>query len=114
MLTGNEPLDIFSTLGGLYIQCIQKGQLLGLEEDDLLQTYGQGIIDAIGMEYIDACRVEGVSYGLPNNRDFAVGKGCFAVSTDLLEEIGYKFKNTGEIEHITLDEVHEIFTKINP
>ena len=37
--------------------------ILFLEEDELLQTYGQGIIDVLGQEYIDACRVGGVLYG---------------------------------------------------
>lgn len=113
MLTGDEPLDIFITLGGLYFPSIQKGQLVDLEEDNLLETYGAGIIEAVGWEFIDACRVGGVLYGLPNNRDIAQGKGCAAVRTDLLEEIGYEFQNQGEIEKITLDELNEIYAKIH-
>lgn len=113
MLTGNEPLDIMNTLGGLYVTSIQNGQLKDLEEDGLLETYGQGIIDAIGQEYIDACRVGGVLYGLPNNRDMAQGRGCAAIRTDLLEETGYEFQNSGEIEKISLEELNNIYAAIH-
>ena len=113
MLTGEEQLDILITIGGLFIPSIQNGQLIDLEQDDLLQTYGQGIIDAVGEEYIDACRAGGVLYGLPNNRDFAQGRGCASVRTDLLEEIGYEFKNEGEIEHITIDQLNDIYAQIH-
>jgi putative aldouronate transport system substrate-binding protein len=113
MLTGREPLDIISTVTSLYVPSIQNGQLLDLEENNLLETYGQGIIDAIGWDYINACRVGGVLYGLPNNRDFAQGRGCAAVRTDLLKGIGYEFKHEGEIEHITLEQLNDIYTKIH-
>ena len=111
-LTGNEPLDVFITIGNLYVPSIQKGELINLEENDLLKTYGQGIIDAVGMTYIDACRVGGVLYGLPNNRDMAQGRGCASVRTDLLDQIGYQSKNTGEIEKVTLDELDNIYAQI--
>jgi putative aldouronate transport system substrate-binding protein len=112
MLTGNEQLDIFITIGGLFMPSIQNGQLMDLEENGLLQTYGKDIPGAIDEIYINACRAGGVLYGLPNNRDMAQGRGCAAVRTDLLEAIGYTFKKQGEIEHISLSELNDIYAKI--
>lgn len=113
MMSGNEQLDIISTLENLYLPAIMNGQLLDMEQDDLIQTYGQGIYEEVGEVYIDACRINGVLYGLPNNRDMAMGKGASAVRTDLLEQIGYEFKNEGEIEYITQEEMDDIFAKIH-
>lgn len=112
MLTGSEPLDIFVTIGGLYTPSIMNGQLVDLEQDDLLNTYGSGIIEAVGQEYIDACRVNGILYGLPNNREFAQGRGCASVRTDLLEEIGYPVNKDVEIEKISLDQLNDIYAQI--
>ncbi len=113
MLSGNEQVDIVVSLGGFYPTIVRNGQLIDLEKDDLLQTYGKGIIEQVGMTFIDACRMGGVLYGLPNNRDFAQGKGCFAVRTDLLEGIGYQFQNKGEIETGTMQDIETIFQKIH-
>lgn len=113
MLTGNEQLDIFCTISGLFMPSIQNGQLLDLEEDGLFQTYGKDIPTVMEDIYINACRVGGVLYGLPNNRDMAQGRGCAAVRTDLLQEIGYTLKNQGEIERISIDELNDIYARIH-
>ena len=114
MMSGSEQLDEIITLGGnLYLTGVQNRQYTDLEENGLLQTYGQGIIDAVGMDFINACRVGGVLYGLPNNRDMAVGKGCFAFRTDILEAVGYQFQKSGEIEKGTMDTINDLFAKIH-
>jgi len=113
MMSGNEQLDVIITLGGnLYLTGVQNGSYMDLEEDGLLQKYGQGIIDAVGMDFINACRVGGTLYGLPNNRDMAVGKGCFAFRTDILEAVGYQFQGT-EIETGTMAVINDLFAKIH-
>lgn len=115
MLSGNERLDVMITLSPmrLYTTGVQNGQFIDLEEDDLIQTYGQGIIDAVGQQFIDACRVDGVLYGLPNNRDMAQGKGCFSFRTDILESVGYQFQNKGEIETGSMEVINDLFAKIH-
>ena len=65
-LSSGEQIDVLSTLFSSYSNMVNQGYLMDLEEDELLQTYGQGIIDVLGQEYIDACRVGGVLYGLTN------------------------------------------------
>ena len=112
-LSGGEQIDIATCTGFPYGNAIAQDYLLDLEADDLLTTYGSGIIEAVGQENIDACRVGGVLYGLPNNRDIAQGRGCAAVATEYLDGIGYEFDHEAEIVKITLDELNDIYAQLH-
>lgn len=70
MLSGNEKLDTFLCRNSTnFIQYVSRGQLL--EMDDLLTKYGQGIVDAVGRDFLNAGIVGGHQYGLTSNRDLA-------------------------------------------
>lgn len=112
-LSGGEQVDILSTLGFTYANAVQQGYLKDLEENDLLSTYGSGIVEVMGQENIDACRVAGVLYGLPNNRDMAQGRGCASIGTEYLEGIGYDLSGDSEILRISLDELNDIYEQIH-
>ncbi len=115
-LSGGEQVDILTTILSNYPSLVAQGYLIDLEEDDLLQTYGAGIIDAVGQGFIDACRVSGTLYGLPNNRDMAQGRGCAAVGTQYLDGIGYTVpedQKDNEIIKISIDELNEIYAKLH-
>lgn len=112
-LSGREQIDLFACVGFPFSTGVQQGYFMDLEEDDLLKTYGQGIIDTMGMDMIDACRYGGVLYGLPNNRDIAQGRGCVVVGTEYLEGIGYETDQTEEIIKISLEELKDILAKLH-
>lgn len=112
-LSGGEQIDIMSTILCNYNSMVQQGYLLDLEENDLLNTYGSGIIDAVGSEYVDACRINGKLYGLPNNRDMAQGRGCAAIGTEYLEGIGYAVNDSEEITKISIEELNDIYAKLH-
>lgn len=113
-LSSGQQVDIVSTLLASYSNMVNQGYLMDLEEDGLIQTYGQGIIDVIGQNYVDACRVGGVLYGVTNTRDYASGRGCIAVGTEYLDAIGYEAPaDAEEIIHITADELEDIFVKLH-
>lgn len=112
-LSGGEQIDIVSTLGFTYANAVQQGYLSNLEENDLLSTYGSGIVEVMGQANIDACRVGGILYGLPNNRDMAQGRGCAAVATEYLEGIGYDLSGDSEIIRITIDELNDIYAQLH-
>lgn len=112
-LSGGEQIDILSTMGFAYANAVQQGYLKDLEEDDLFAAYGAGIAEAVGQENIDACRVSGVLYGLPNNRDMAQGRGCAAVVTEYLEGIGYEVDKGAEIVRISLEELNDIYARLH-
>lgn len=50
ILSGNEQFDTFMCWGSYWLNYYNKGQLIEL--DDLLVEYGQGIVDAIGEEWL--------------------------------------------------------------
>ena len=115
-LSGGEQVDIFTTILLNYPSLVAQGYLTDLEENDLLNTYGAGIVSAVGQDYIDACRVGGKLYGLPNNRDMAQGRGCAAVATEYLDGIGYQVpddQKDNEIVKISLDELNDIYARLH-
>ncbi len=112
-LSGGEQIDVLSTISTGYNSMVQQGYLVDMEENDLLKNYGAGILEAIGEEYINACRVNGQLYGLPNNRDMAQGRGCAAIGTEYLEGIGYPVDNSAEIMKISIDELNDIYAKLH-
>lgn len=112
-LSGGQQIDIMSTVACGYPSLVQQGYLLDLEENDLLKTYGSGIIDAMGNENIDTCRVNGKLYGVPNNKDMAQGRGCTAIATEYLKGIGYAADDSKEIITTTQDEVDKILAQLH-
>ena len=115
MLASGEKIDIFNTLGLGYSNCVTKGY--ALELDDLLAEYGQGILETINPAYIEACRIDGQIFGVPQQRDIAQGKGAYIFLTQYLDEIGYdwqsKLEPDGESIYGTIDEVKEIFAQLH-
>lgn len=113
-LSGGEKIDIINTMMANYPSLVDQGYLVDLEKDNLLSTYGKGIVDAVGKDAIDACRANGKLYGLPNNRDYAQGRGCTAIGTEYLTKVGYTApKDAGEIVKTTQADVDALLAKIH-
>ena len=112
-LSGGEQLDlVFTGILG-YTNTALQGYLLDLNEDDLLETYGQGVIEAVGgMDNINAAKVDGIVYGAPAIHDWATGHGCYAIRQDLLEEVGYEVTDE-DIVQATQEEVDGWLAKIH-
>ena len=112
-LSSGEQLDIIQTITAGYNTLAQQGFLMDLEENGLMEQFGTGVVPAIGQSYVDACRIDGVLYGLPNGRDMAQGRGCAAIGTQYLEGIGYEVDTTKEIIQITEEELNDIYTQLH-
>lgn len=90
-ISGGEQLDILSSVGLGYATGIQNDYFEDLEQDDgngnsLLETYGKDIIDAMGWDYINACRAaDGTLYGICNQREMAYGMDAIVVETGALK-----------------------------
>lgn len=112
MLSSGEQIDLISPPSGQTSVYINNDYVLDLEEDNLLQTYGQGIIETMGETYIDACRRNGVLYGLPTNRDYATGLDNYMIPAAYLDEIGFDY---GEGDHmkVTQEEIEDILGKLH-
>ena len=104
ILSGNEQFDTFMYWGSYWLNYYNKGQLIEL--DDLLAEYGQGIVDAIGEEWLQAGRIGGHQYGLTTNRDLAVTRG-FVLLKDICDKYDIK---PDELK--TLDDMAAVFQTI--
>ena len=100
-LTGGEQIDIMSCLGMTFSSAVQNDYLIDLEENDLIQTYGQDIIETMGQEFVDTCRIGGVLYGTPNQRDMAQGKSALCIRTDILVDACEAAGITPDLENET-------------
>jgi putative aldouronate transport system substrate-binding protein len=65
MFSGGEKLDLAFLFGasGMYHSSAVSGKLLPI--DDLLKQHGQGIIQAVGEQYVDVPKINGKLYGVP-------------------------------------------------
>ena len=110
MLAGKEPLDIISSNGSMYLEMYMKGYLHPL--DGLLEQYGKGIIEEVGEETIHACDINGVLYGLPNNRDYAAGWNAYMLRKDILDKYHI---DPGELKDLKdLEELYEFIQEREP
>ena len=118
MLASGEQVDLFNAVSVGFMPCVNKGYTLDLEEDDLLQTYGQGILDTFEKSEIDGCRVSGTLYGVPVKKDDAAGKFGISIPEAYLDEIGFDYaslyENEGdEIIYTDFDTIDDIFAKLH-
>lgn len=99
MISSNEKLDLMVQFGRRISSDAAKGSLIAL--DDLLENYGQGIVEAAG-PYVKGGEINGEIYAVPSIRDMAAGYGI-VMRRDILEKYGLKaedVKTTGDIENM--------------
>ena len=90
-ISGGEQLDIVQALGISYGVGVTNGYWYDMESPDengnnLLTTYGSGIIDTLGQDTIDACRApDGTLYGVTQQKENAQGRFALSIGTQYLE-----------------------------
>ncbi|WP_337102126.1 ABC transporter substrate-binding protein [Paenibacillus sp. YIM B09110] len=85
MYSSGEKLDlsfIFGS-GGMYSSSAASGKLMPI--DDLLKEYGQGIVEAVGDQYVNVPQINGKLYGTPIVDTFAKGVDYF-MRKDLVDK----------------------------
>ena len=117
MLSGGEQVDIFNVMNLGYSPMVTKGYCMDLEEDDLIQNYGAGILETLDPVYIKASRIGGRLYGLPQLKDIALGIGRYCVPTRFLDGIGYDYKSMSqegeECIKTDIKTVNDIYAKLH-
>ena len=96
MLSSGEQVDLFNAITIGYTSSVNKGYCLDLEEEDLIRIYGSGILDTLNADFVDACRISGVLYGLPQQRDMAIGMFGVAIGAEYLDAIGFDYNSMYE------------------
>lgn len=104
LLSAGEDVDLITIYMTPLYTVANNGQIMPL--DDLLEEYGQGIIEQMGMEFIDCGRVAGELYGLPTGRDLAVEYG-FEMRKDLADKYEIDYENIKD-----LDALYEALKKV--
>lgn len=104
MMSGSEKLDLAFVFGQGYGSQVASGQLLQL--DELLAKYGQGIVNAVGPDFLEAAAIEGKIYGVPTLKDYAFNSG-FIMRKDLAEKYGIDMSSIK-----TLDDVEKVLQTI--
>ena len=117
MLSSGEQVDIFNAISVGYANSINKGYCLDLEQDNLIQSYGAGILSTMDPAYVNACRVSGALYGLPQQRDMAIGLGGFAIGKEYLDGIGFDYnsmyKDGNEVIYTDMNTIDGIFAQLH-
>ena len=118
MLSSGEQVDLFNATMMGYTSCVSNGYTLDLEKDKLISTYGPDIVNAVGKKYVDDCRVNGILYGLPENKNDANSLDCISIGKQYLDGIGFKYasmyKNkSDEVIHTNLDTINSIFAQLH-
>lgn len=102
MLSAGEGVDLLAVYMINYTSCATTGQIQPM--DDLIEKYGQGIIEQLGWDQINCGRVDGELFGLTQGRDLAASQG-FAYSLEMAE------RNNLDMESITTMEELEAALK---
>lgn len=103
MLSSGEKLDMFAMLS-TYSNQVAKGALYPI--GNIMEANAQGTIDALGVDYYNATKVGGVSYGVPSLRDLAQDFGI-VVRKDIVDKY-----NINLDEVTTFDDFELIFKAV--
>ncbi len=87
LAAGTTQLDVvYSTIGGLDLQANANAEVFA-PLNDVIKTYGKGILDTCPSFGLDSCTVNGILYGVPTMKEWG---NVYAVifNTDVLKHIG--------------------------
>jgi putative aldouronate transport system substrate-binding protein len=119
MLSSGEQIDLFNSCLMGYTASVNSGFCYNLEKDNLVQTYGKDILSTVNPDYIKACRINNILYGLPQMRDMAMSPFAVCIGQEYLDGIGYDYnsmykdpKDKNSIR-TNLDTINDIFAKLH-
>ena len=112
MLSSAEDVDIVPIGSGSAATYVGGEYLTDL--GDYVEEYGQDIIDIVGMDAIETCRMGDVIWGIPNLKERYSPTGII-MRTDILEECGIDVSKIQSLEDLTevFAAVHEKYPDMN-
>ncbi|MCU6711405.1 ABC transporter substrate-binding protein [Paenibacillus sp. J5C_2022] len=105
MLSSGKGVDLLPIYMTPLATAANNGQIIPLTK--LLDQYGQGLVEAIGAEYIESGRVGDDVYGITTGRDLAKAYG-FEMRKDLADKYNIDYENIK-----TLDQLEEALMTIH-
>jgi len=114
-LSAGEQLDIFQSGALGFSMCVTNEFCYDMYENDLIQTYGQDILDIVDECFLQGCTRDGHLYGTSTMRDMAVGMWCIVIVSEYLEGIGFDFStiDTEACNRVDADYMTDLFTKLH-
>lgn len=99
MAASGEPMDILFTSSWAfdYVQNARKGAFMEL--DDLIETHGQGIKDAIDPAFLEGSKVDGHNYAIPANKELPAQE-AWRFNKTLLEKYNLDISNVKSMESL--------------
>ena len=96
-LQGGEKIDIFESLGdfGSYVSSDMCYDI-----SDLIDTYAPGAKEVVGDSWLDACKSNGVLYGIPTMKPIALTP-MLIYRQDIADELGIDMSKVNSIEDVT-------------
>lgn len=117
MLTGGDKLDIIFTFADQASAYVSQNLVLNLLDwngTNLMEEYGQGIVEAVGEEQAYGGQINGVLYGIPSQKE-AMGTAGIVMRKDIVDELGIDYENWNSYEDLydTFAQVHEAHPELN-
>lgn len=104
-LTSGETIDILPTFGSMTSMWYAQDALMPIT--DLIQNYGQGIIDAVGEDYMKAGYINGELYAIPCIQSFAQNRSIL-YKKDIAEQYNIDMSQVK-----TLSDLTDIFAQLH-
>ena len=101
-LQAGEKMDIMFTADWRnYMQLASQGLFMPLNDDEgefgnLLEEYGQDILNGLNPAFITGTQIDGVNYAVPTNKELTVPEG-FIYNVAVAEEIGFTEEEAAKI-----------------
>jgi len=106
MIAGREKFDIiFTAQWKQYSTNVAKEAFFPLNDDDLkdhgnlLEKYGQGIIESLDPAFLKGSGIDGKNYGVPTNKELAA-QGGVVFRSDIAEELGIDMTKVKSIQDL--------------
>lgn len=99
MLSGSEQVDMLGTFGWQLMSAYSSEQVRPLQE--LVDSYGTGIKEAIGEELLNCGQIDGELYTIPIQADYAYGMGGFILRKDICDQYGINVEDIDSYEKLT-------------
>ncbi len=90
LLSGSEQADLIMGTAAIISNYVAAGGVLQL--DDAVAKYGDGIVESLGQDAINASKISDALYAVPTNRDFASAYG-FMYNKNLNDKYGLGLEN---------------------
>lgn len=97
-LTGGDVIDVMPTFGSMTSMWYAQEALMPM--DELIEQYGQGIVEAVGENYMVAGYINGQLYSIPSVQSFA-RTHTIMYRKDLAEQYGVDMDSVKSLEDLT-------------